>query len=65
MFSNYDHSRHQQAIEHRDRMQRQVASERLLRRTRAALRLEAAVPAPQDGRTGPRGLGSLSASTLR
>ena len=65
MFSNYDHSRHQQAIAHQTQMQRKVATERLLRRKQATLRAEAAVPTPQVGRTGSRGLGSLSASTLR
>jgi len=64
MFSNYDHSRHQQAIELRDRMQRQVSTERLLRRTRAALRSEVAVMSPQNGRRIPRSHTPLSASSL-
>ncbi len=64
MFSNYDHSRHQQAIELQTRMQRKVATERLTRRTKSALRSEVAVMSPQNGRRSPRSHTPLSASSL-
>ncbi len=64
MFSSYDHSRHQQAIAHQTRMQRKVATERLLRRKQVTLREDVAVRTPQGDGQSRRGFAPLSAGTL-
>ena len=64
MFSSYDHSRHQQAIAHQTRMQRKVATERLLRRKQATLREAVAGRIRYGGGQNPQGFAPLSAGTL-